>query len=239
MHLTLYSSSRSPSLRSSSPVSTGSNAYGGNDHAAIVGLGSVNSLHCICIKTSADSADILKSFLQLRFLPDNSMTEQSDSTETHSNSDEPAISHSTPVDQSEALLKGQGVAEAALQDGESVWVFYVGFCFFWLWNMKSRKERNRTFKPESSLIQNSSLFNFFYSWNPAAAHITRFRRGLLEPRFRWYTHQWDGRWKQLIHREAATGVSGDGPQLLHRWMGGGARRAAACKSTQTSGCEER
>lgn len=130
MHLTLYSSSRSPSLRSSSPVSTGSNAYGGNDHAAIVGLGSVNSLHCICIKTSADSADILKSFLQLRCLPDNSMTEQSDSTETHSNSDEPAISHSTPVDQSEALLKGQGVAEAALQDGESVRVFYVGFCFF-------------------------------------------------------------------------------------------------------------
>lgn len=89
------------------------------------------------------------------------MTEQSDSTETHSNSDEPAISHSTPVDQSEALLKGQGVAEAALQDGESVRVFYVGFCFFWLWNIKSRKERNRTFKPESSLIQNSSLFHFF------------------------------------------------------------------------------
>ncbi|XP_005950688.1 rho guanine nucleotide exchange factor 11 isoform X4 [Haplochromis burtoni] len=69
----------SPSLRSSSPVSTGSNAYG-----------------------------------------DNSMTEQSDSTETHSNSDEPAISHSTPVDQSEALLKGQGVAEAALQDVETL-----------------------------------------------------------------------------------------------------------------------
>uniref|UniRef100_A0A3B4EWU1 Rho guanine nucleotide exchange factor 11-like n=1 Tax=Pundamilia nyererei TaxID=303518 RepID=A0A3B4EWU1_9CICH len=59
-------------------------------------------------------------FLQLRFLPDNSMTEQSDSTETHSNSDEPAISHSTPVDQSEALLKGQGVAEAALQDVETL-----------------------------------------------------------------------------------------------------------------------
>uniref|UniRef100_A0A3P8NF98 Rho guanine nucleotide exchange factor (GEF) 11 n=1 Tax=Astatotilapia calliptera TaxID=8154 RepID=A0A3P8NF98_ASTCA len=50
----------------------------------------------------------------------NSMTEQSDSTETHSNSDEPAISHSTPVDQSEALLKGQGVAEAALQDVETL-----------------------------------------------------------------------------------------------------------------------
>uniref|UniRef100_A0A3P9D0D9 Rho guanine nucleotide exchange factor 11 n=1 Tax=Maylandia zebra TaxID=106582 RepID=A0A3P9D0D9_9CICH len=64
--------------------------------------------------------NVLKTFLQLRFLPDNSMTEQSDSTETHSNSDEPAISHSTPVDQSQAFLKGQGVAEAALQDVETL-----------------------------------------------------------------------------------------------------------------------
>ncbi|CAI5686243.1 unnamed protein product [Oreochromis niloticus] len=71
----------SPSLRSSSPVSTGSNAYG-----------------------------------------DNSMTEQSDSTETHSNNDEPALCHSTPADQSEAFICGdrQGVAEAALQDVETL-----------------------------------------------------------------------------------------------------------------------
>uniref|UniRef100_A0A669E535 Rho guanine nucleotide exchange factor (GEF) 11 n=1 Tax=Oreochromis niloticus TaxID=8128 RepID=A0A669E535_ORENI len=68
------------------------------------------------------SADVLKSFLQLCFLPDNSMTEQSDSTETHSNNDEPALCHSTPADQSEAFICGdrQGVAEAALQDVETL-----------------------------------------------------------------------------------------------------------------------
>uniref|UniRef100_A0A669EXY8 Rho guanine nucleotide exchange factor (GEF) 11 n=1 Tax=Oreochromis niloticus TaxID=8128 RepID=A0A669EXY8_ORENI len=52
----------------------------------------------------------------------NSMTEQSDSTETHSNNDEPALCHSTPADQSEAFICGdrQGVAEAALQDVETL-----------------------------------------------------------------------------------------------------------------------
>ncbi|XP_076580787.1 rho guanine nucleotide exchange factor 11 isoform X2 [Chaetodon auriga] len=67
----------SPSLRSASPVSTGSNVYA-----------------------------------------DNSMTEQSDSTQTHSSSDDIALSADTPSDQSERTAAG--VAEAALQDVETL-----------------------------------------------------------------------------------------------------------------------
>ncbi|XP_008296120.1 rho guanine nucleotide exchange factor 11 isoform X2 [Stegastes partitus] len=73
----------SPSMRSASPVSTGSNVYG-----------------------------------------DNSMTEQSDSMETHSSNDDVALSDNTPTDQSEAFICGErqavGVAEAALQDVETL-----------------------------------------------------------------------------------------------------------------------
>ncbi|XP_051255922.1 rho guanine nucleotide exchange factor 11 isoform X7 [Dicentrarchus labrax] len=67
----------SPSLRSASPVSTGSNVYA-----------------------------------------DNSMTEPSDSMETHSNNDDIVLSANTPSDQSER--KAAGVAEAALQDVETL-----------------------------------------------------------------------------------------------------------------------
>ncbi|XP_041820615.1 rho guanine nucleotide exchange factor 11 isoform X2 [Chelmon rostratus] len=67
----------SPSLRSASPVSTGSNVYA-----------------------------------------DNSLTEPSDSMETHSSNDDIALSASTPSDQSER--KAAGVAEAALQDVETL-----------------------------------------------------------------------------------------------------------------------
>lgn len=55
-------------------------------------------------------------------LPDNSITEQSDSMETHSSNDDIVLSAHTPTDQSEAFICGEGeavgVAEAALQDGE-------------------------------------------------------------------------------------------------------------------------
>lgn len=55
-------------------------------------------------------------------LPDNSMTEQSDSMETHSSTDDIALSADTPTDQSGGFICGErqavGVAEAALQDGE-------------------------------------------------------------------------------------------------------------------------
>uniref|UniRef100_UPI001A9925A8 rho guanine nucleotide exchange factor 11 n=1 Tax=Gasterosteus aculeatus aculeatus TaxID=481459 RepID=UPI001A9925A8 len=71
----------SPSLRSASPVSTGSNAYA-----------------------------------------DNSITEQSDSTDTHSSGDDIALSATADTDQSEGFVgverKAEGVAESALQDGE-------------------------------------------------------------------------------------------------------------------------
>lgn len=54
-------------------------------------------------------------------LPDNSLTEQSDSTETHSSS-EVVLGDETPTDQSEGFTCGEkqaaGVADAALQDGE-------------------------------------------------------------------------------------------------------------------------
>ncbi|XP_070785812.1 rho guanine nucleotide exchange factor 11 [Enoplosus armatus] len=73
----------SPSLRSASPVSTGSNVY-----------------------------------------TDNSMTEQSDSMETHSSNDDIVLSADTPSDQSDAFICGErkavGVAEAALQDVETL-----------------------------------------------------------------------------------------------------------------------
>ncbi|XP_034412634.1 LOW QUALITY PROTEIN: rho guanine nucleotide exchange factor 11 [Cyclopterus lumpus] len=71
----------SPSLRSASPVSTGSNVYA-----------------------------------------DNSLTEQSDSTETHSSSDDMALSTDAATDQSEAFAQGKaaGVADAALQDVETL-----------------------------------------------------------------------------------------------------------------------
>lgn len=49
-------------------------------------------------------------------LPDNSLTEQSDSMETHSSNDDIVLSANSPSDQSER--KAAGVAEAALQDGE-------------------------------------------------------------------------------------------------------------------------
>ncbi|XP_030287729.1 rho guanine nucleotide exchange factor 11 isoform X4 [Sparus aurata] len=67
----------SPSLRSASPVSTGSNTYA-----------------------------------------DNSLTEQSDSMETHSSNDDIVLSANSPSDQSER--KAAGVAEAALQDVETL-----------------------------------------------------------------------------------------------------------------------
>ncbi|XP_030609052.1 rho guanine nucleotide exchange factor 11 isoform X2 [Archocentrus centrarchus] len=55
---------------------------------------------------------------------DNSLTEQSDSTETHSTSDDPMLSDNTPSDQSEAFIRRDrqevGVAEAALQDVETL-----------------------------------------------------------------------------------------------------------------------
>ncbi|XP_044039216.1 rho guanine nucleotide exchange factor 11 isoform X2 [Siniperca chuatsi] len=73
----------SPSLRSASPVSTGSNVYA-----------------------------------------DNSMTEQSDSMETHSSNDDIALSANTPSDQSGAFICGErkavGVADSALQDVETL-----------------------------------------------------------------------------------------------------------------------
>ncbi|XP_029382112.1 rho guanine nucleotide exchange factor 11 isoform X1 [Echeneis naucrates] len=73
----------SPSIRSASPVSTGSNVDA-----------------------------------------DNSMTEQSDSMETHSSSNDIVLSDNTPVDQSEDFMCGErqavGVAEAALQDVETL-----------------------------------------------------------------------------------------------------------------------
>ncbi|KAM8747250.1 rho guanine nucleotide exchange factor 11 isoform 3-T3 [Acanthopagrus schlegelii] len=68
----------SPSLRSASPVSTGSNTYA-----------------------------------------DNSLTEQSDSMETHSSNDDIVLSAISPSDQSERNAAG-GVAEAALQDVETL-----------------------------------------------------------------------------------------------------------------------
>uniref|UniRef100_UPI0037E8A71F rho guanine nucleotide exchange factor 11 isoform X2 n=1 Tax=Semicossyphus pulcher TaxID=241346 RepID=UPI0037E8A71F len=49
---------------------------------------------------------------------DNSLTEQSDSMETHSSNDDIALSAATPSDQSER--KAAGVAEAALQDVETL-----------------------------------------------------------------------------------------------------------------------
>lgn len=55
-------------------------------------------------------------------LPDNSLTEQSDSVETHSSNNDIVLSDDTPTDQSEAFICGEkqeaGVADAALQDGE-------------------------------------------------------------------------------------------------------------------------
>ncbi|KAK2862956.1 hypothetical protein Q5P01_002489 [Channa striata] len=73
----------SPSLRSASPVSTGSNVYA-----------------------------------------DNSVTEQSDSLETHSSNNDIALSDDTPTDQSETFICGKrqvvGVADAALQDVETL-----------------------------------------------------------------------------------------------------------------------
>ncbi|XP_042256545.1 rho guanine nucleotide exchange factor 11 isoform X3 [Thunnus maccoyii] len=55
---------------------------------------------------------------------DNSMTEQSDSMETHSSNDDIALSADTPTDQSGAFICGErqavGVAEAALQDVETL-----------------------------------------------------------------------------------------------------------------------
>ncbi|KAM8899679.1 rho guanine nucleotide exchange factor 11 isoform 3-T3 [Spinachia spinachia] len=73
----------SPSLRSASPVSTGSNAYA-----------------------------------------DNSVTEQSDSTDTHSSGDDVALSANADADQSGAFVrverKAEGVAESALQDVETL-----------------------------------------------------------------------------------------------------------------------
>ncbi|XP_022625616.1 rho guanine nucleotide exchange factor 11 isoform X4 [Seriola dumerili] len=73
----------SPSIRSASPVSTGSNVDA-----------------------------------------DNSMTEQSDSMETHSSNNDIVLSDNTPVDQSGAFICGErqavGVAEAALQDVETL-----------------------------------------------------------------------------------------------------------------------
>uniref|UniRef100_A0A3B4WVE7 Rho guanine nucleotide exchange factor 11 n=1 Tax=Seriola lalandi dorsalis TaxID=1841481 RepID=A0A3B4WVE7_SERLL len=57
-------------------------------------------------------------------LPDNSMTEQSDSMETHSSNNDIVLSDNTPVDQSGAFICGErqavGVAEAALQDVETL-----------------------------------------------------------------------------------------------------------------------
>ncbi|XP_029310526.1 LOW QUALITY PROTEIN: rho guanine nucleotide exchange factor 11 [Cottoperca gobio] len=73
----------SPSLRSASPVSTGSSVFA-----------------------------------------DNSITEQSDSTETHSSNDDIVLSADAPTDQSGAFIRGErkavGVAEAALQDVETL-----------------------------------------------------------------------------------------------------------------------
>ncbi|XP_078132779.1 rho guanine nucleotide exchange factor 11 isoform X5 [Sander vitreus] len=73
----------SPSLRSASPASTGSNVFA-----------------------------------------DNSMTEQSDSIETHSSNEDIELSENTPRDQSGAFICGErkdgGVAEAALQDVETL-----------------------------------------------------------------------------------------------------------------------
>ncbi|XP_056298367.1 rho guanine nucleotide exchange factor 11 isoform X3 [Pseudoliparis swirei] len=73
----------SPSQRSASPVSTGSNVYA-----------------------------------------DNSLTEQLDSTETHSSGDDIELSADAATDQSEAFIGGErkaaGVAEAALQDVETL-----------------------------------------------------------------------------------------------------------------------
>ncbi|XP_062416583.1 rho guanine nucleotide exchange factor 11 isoform X4 [Pungitius pungitius] len=73
----------SPSLRSASPVSTGSNAYA-----------------------------------------DNSIAEQSDSTDTHSSGDDVALSANADADQSGAFvgaeLKAEGVAESALHDVETL-----------------------------------------------------------------------------------------------------------------------
>lgn len=55
-------------------------------------------------------------------LPDNSITEHSDSTDTHSSGDDIALSATADTDQSEGFVgverKGEGVAESALQDGE-------------------------------------------------------------------------------------------------------------------------
>ncbi|XP_033961817.1 rho guanine nucleotide exchange factor 11 isoform X5 [Pseudochaenichthys georgianus] len=55
---------------------------------------------------------------------DNSITEQSDSMETHSSNDDIVLSAHTPTDQSEAFICGEGeavgVAEAALQDVETL-----------------------------------------------------------------------------------------------------------------------
>ncbi|KAK5858612.1 hypothetical protein PBY51_002739 [Eleginops maclovinus] len=55
---------------------------------------------------------------------DNSITEQSDSMETHSSNDDIGLSAHTPTDQSEAFICGEGeavgVAEAALQDVETL-----------------------------------------------------------------------------------------------------------------------
>ncbi|XP_037614086.1 rho guanine nucleotide exchange factor 11 isoform X3 [Sebastes umbrosus] len=54
----------------------------------------------------------------------NSITEQSDSMETHSSNDDIVLSANTPTDQSEAFICGErkavGVAEAALQDVETL-----------------------------------------------------------------------------------------------------------------------
>jgi len=56
------------------------------------------------------------------FASDNSLTEQLDSTETHSSGDDIELSADAATDQSEAFIGGErkaaGVAEAALQDGE-------------------------------------------------------------------------------------------------------------------------
>ncbi|KAF3697778.1 Rho guanine nucleotide exchange factor 11 RhoGEF glutamate transport modulator GTRAP48 [Channa argus] len=55
---------------------------------------------------------------------DNSMTEQSDSLETHSSNNDIALSDDTPTDQSETFICGErqvvGVADAALQDVETL-----------------------------------------------------------------------------------------------------------------------
>uniref|UniRef100_A0A3B4T6H5 Rho guanine nucleotide exchange factor 11 n=1 Tax=Seriola dumerili TaxID=41447 RepID=A0A3B4T6H5_SERDU len=73
------------------------------------------------LEKTVSSADDSPTILNL---PDNSMTEQSDSMETHSSNNDIVLSDNTPVDQSGAFICGErqavGVAEAALQDVETL-----------------------------------------------------------------------------------------------------------------------